>query len=272
MPSFAEIQCRTQEILGYPPCLWQIRVVEAILKHDKDIIAIAATGSGKTLTFWMPLLFKKDGIQIVVTPLNILGKQNVNNLAKLGIQGITVTAENATTQTFKDIENLKYQVIVTNIETFDKVDGGFDKLWKHEPFTSRVISIIWDEGHCVSKWADFCPEYKTAGWLRYLIPQHIPFYVTSATLPLIVLDDVKNTLHIRTDSAYIIERSNDRANVSICVREMVHPAKSYLDLAFLIPENPEPGWRPPKFLIFFDDIAESIAVAKFLRKRLPPEL
>jgi superfamily II DNA helicase RecQ len=76
-------------------------VVEAILKHDKDIIAIAATGSGKTLTFWMPLLFKKDGIQIVVTPLNILGKQNVNNLAKLGIQGITVTAENATTQTFK---------------------------------------------------------------------------------------------------------------------------------------------------------------------------
>jgi superfamily II DNA helicase RecQ len=76
-------------------------VVEAVLKHNKDIIAIAATGSGKTLTFWMPLLFKKNGIHIVVTPLNILGKQNVNNLAKLGIQGITVTAENATTQTFK---------------------------------------------------------------------------------------------------------------------------------------------------------------------------
>ena len=76
-------------------------MVEAIFKHDKDIIAIAATGSGKTLTFWMPLLFKKDGIQIVVTPLNILGKQNVNNLAKLGIQGITVMAENMTTQTFK---------------------------------------------------------------------------------------------------------------------------------------------------------------------------
>jgi superfamily II DNA/RNA helicase len=66
-PSFAEIQKKTYEILGYRPCLWQIRVVEAILKHDKDIITIAATGSGKTLTFWMPLLFKKDGIQIVIT-------------------------------------------------------------------------------------------------------------------------------------------------------------------------------------------------------------
>ena len=78
--------------------------MEAILKHDKDIIAIAATGSGKTLAFWMPLLFNGDGIQIVVTPLNILGKQNVESLAKMGIQGITVTAENATMQTFKVIK------------------------------------------------------------------------------------------------------------------------------------------------------------------------
>jgi len=101
IPSLAEIRCRTQEILGYRPCLWQIRVVEAILKHDKDIVSIAATGSGKTLTFWMPLLFRKDGIQIVITPLNILGKQNVKSLAVMGIQGITVTAENATRQTFK---------------------------------------------------------------------------------------------------------------------------------------------------------------------------
>jgi hypothetical protein len=45
LPSFAEIRKRTQEVLGYRPCLWQIRVVEAILRHDKDIIAIAATGS-----------------------------------------------------------------------------------------------------------------------------------------------------------------------------------------------------------------------------------
>ena len=62
------------------------------------------------------------------------------------------------------------------------------------------------------------------------------------------------------------------ANIGICVCEMVHPANSYLDLMFLIPENPPSGWRPPKFLIFFDDITESIAVAKFLQKQLPSEL
>jgi superfamily II DNA/RNA helicase len=46
-------------------------VVEAILQHDKDIISVAATGSGKTLTFWMPLLFRLDGIQIIIMPFNM---------------------------------------------------------------------------------------------------------------------------------------------------------------------------------------------------------
>src|ERR1700736_5638850 len=90
-------------------------------------------------------------------------------------------------------------------------------------------------------------------------------------MPPIILGDVMNNLQIRKDNVYIHERSNDRANGSICVRPMVHAPKSYLDLAFLIPEDSKPGWRPPKFLIFFDDIAESIAVANFLRKWLRPE-
>jgi superfamily II DNA helicase RecQ len=85
---------------------------------------------------------------------------------------------------------------MTNIEIFDTIGGGFDKLWKHKPFTSCVISVIWDEGHCVSKWADFRPEYKNAGQLRYIIPRHIPFYVTLATLPPVVLLDVMKILQI----------------------------------------------------------------------------
>ncbi|KZP14844.1 P-loop containing nucleoside triphosphate hydrolase protein [Athelia psychrophila] len=259
IPSFADIRRLTQEKLGYRPCLWQIRVVEGLLKHDKDIIAVAATGSGKTLTFWMPLLFREDGIQIIITPINYLGKQNVDSLANMpeGIEAITVTAKNATKETFE-------------------VGGHFDKLWKYDPFTSKVISIIWDEAHCVSKWGEFRPEYKTAGCLRWIIPRHIPFYITSATLPPIVLQDVMSILHMSKDNAYVMLRSNDHSNVHICVREMLYPAKSYLDLAFLIPEKPPPGgwsnWLMPKFVIFFDNISDSMGAAKFLRARLPPEL
>ncbi|KAF9228306.1 hypothetical protein BS17DRAFT_691999 [Gyrodon lividus] len=55
---------------------------------------------GKTLTFWLPLLFCPEGIQIVVTPLNQLGEQNVDSLCKAGIHSITINAEMATLDNF----------------------------------------------------------------------------------------------------------------------------------------------------------------------------
>jgi superfamily II DNA helicase RecQ len=97
----SQIRNKVEACFGYSPCLWQIRVVQALLKNDKDVISVSATGSGKSLTFWMPLLFVPDSIQIVVSPLNILGKQNVETLAKVGIEAITVTAETATEANFR---------------------------------------------------------------------------------------------------------------------------------------------------------------------------
>ncbi|KIK82260.1 hypothetical protein PAXRUDRAFT_75572, partial [Paxillus rubicundulus Ve08.2h10] len=75
------------------PCLWQLKVAKALLKGDKDVLCTAGTGMGKTLGFWMPLLFRPDGIQMVVTPLNLLGKQNATSLAKAGIRAITISSE-----------------------------------------------------------------------------------------------------------------------------------------------------------------------------------
>ena len=50
---------------------------------------------GKTLTFWMPLLFFPAGyIQVVITPLNLLGTQNVESLEKAGMKAIFVTTSN----------------------------------------------------------------------------------------------------------------------------------------------------------------------------------
>ena len=100
-PPREEIHRKTFEAFGFYPCLWQIRVVEAILKHDRDVISIAATGSGKTLTFWMPLLCHKGGIQMVVTPLNLLGTLNVDDLVSKGFTAIAISAENATKKNFK---------------------------------------------------------------------------------------------------------------------------------------------------------------------------
>ncbi|KAJ7254282.1 P-loop containing nucleoside triphosphate hydrolase protein [Mycena rebaudengoi] len=272
--SFAEIREKATTHFGYTPCLWQIQVVEAILKRDGDVVCISATGSGKTLTFWLPLLFRADGIQLVISPLNILGDQNVQELKEMNIEAIAITSETATFQNFQvsnsmsllksnltscrvpDIEDGKYRAIITNVETLMQQDGGFEKLWKKPNFTSRLMSIVWDEGHCVSKWAGFRPEYKEAARLRFLIPRSIPFVIVSATLPPAVLSD-----------ANAHPPSPFRP-----IREMKYAMNSFQDLAFLIPPNWKPGDPlPPKFLIFFDNIADSVAAANYLRARLPPE-
>ena len=146
---------------------------------------------------------------------------------------------------------------------------GFAGLWQNHLFTNRLISITFDEGHCISKRAGFRTDYKQVDRLRYLLPRHVHFYVVSATMPAIVLRDIIGSLQIRKDQMHHLHRSNARANIALTVRRMAHPANSFHDLAFLVPEKPPPGWKPPKFLIFFDDIAESIRASKYLHNRLP---
>jgi superfamily II DNA helicase RecQ len=99
-PSFSDIRQVTQDRFGKRPCLWQMKVAKAFIQRDRDIVCIAGTSLGKTMTFWMPLLLK-PGIQIVVTPLNQLGKQNVDSLAKAGMRSISISAETATLCNFR---------------------------------------------------------------------------------------------------------------------------------------------------------------------------
>ncbi|KAI0258778.1 P-loop containing nucleoside triphosphate hydrolase protein, partial [Gloeopeniophorella convolvens] len=270
VPSLEDIQAKTRDRFSCNPCSWQVKAVQEILKNDHDVICIAGTGSGKTLTFWMPLLFRQAGIQIVVMPLNILGQQNVDQLNAAGFRAISLKAGEASFENFRDIAEGMYQVIVVNPEILMQEKGGFERLWKDPSFTSQVISIIFDEAHCISTWGDFRPEYRQVGRLRYLLPRCIPFYIVSATLPDVILADIVETLHIDRGRAAFIRLSNDHPNVCLAVRKMEFANASFEDLAFLI----KPGWRqgddpPPKFLIFFNRISESVAAARMLQCRLP---
>ena len=99
-PTLATIRQQAQQTFAVRPCLWQLKVSEALLKGDKDVVCTAGTGMGKTLCFWLPLLFRPNGLQIVVTPLNLLGNQNVASLTKAGISAIAINSETATSANF----------------------------------------------------------------------------------------------------------------------------------------------------------------------------
>ncbi|KAF8237299.1 hypothetical protein L208DRAFT_1356404 [Tricholoma matsutake] len=86
------------------PCWLQIKIVLA-LYVKKDVVGVAATGARKTLLFWIALLMAleegEDKMIFVVTPLNLLGKQNVETLDKAGLSAIAISSKNSNPATFK---------------------------------------------------------------------------------------------------------------------------------------------------------------------------
>jgi superfamily II DNA helicase RecQ len=99
-----DIRLLVERKLGVRACYFQIKIALAVYQK-KDVIATAATGSGKTLSFWIPVLMAlEDGeavTEFIITPLNILGKQQIQDLEAAGLKPIAISKENANMQTFK---------------------------------------------------------------------------------------------------------------------------------------------------------------------------
>ena len=109
-----EVQDQVEAVFGFCPCLWQIRVVRAILNGD-DVITIAPTGSGMSMTYWMPVLFIKYGISVIVTPLKLLGAQFSEMLEGVGISAVSITAANTTNELF-NVCDLSHQLLTMRRE------------------------------------------------------------------------------------------------------------------------------------------------------------
>ncbi|KDQ56405.1 hypothetical protein JAAARDRAFT_690571 [Jaapia argillacea MUCL 33604] len=271
IPTLQQIRQAAQGQLNQTPCLWQLQIGEALLKADKDVVCITATGDGKTLTFWLPLLFSEDGIVLVVTPLNQLGKQTEAQLGTSGVSCIAVESKTATPEKFKAIRSLEHRVVVANPELLMKDDGSFEALLRDPKFNSKLLAVVIDEAHCVSEWGGFRDEYRYIGRLRHLLPSSVPFYAASATMPPEILADVKKSLNLRTSNTFLMHRSNDRPNIHLVSRPFKYGQHTYSDLDFLVKDWKPGDASPPKFLIFFDSIKESEDAANHLRSLLPKE-
>jgi hypothetical protein len=80
-----------------------------------------------------------------------------------------------------------------------------------------------------------------------------------------VIEDVKKVLHLREENLFISRCSTDRPNFAILVRPIMNPIYTYRDLSFVLcdwePGNPP----PPKFIIFFDNIRNSVDAGNYIR-------
>lgn len=100
IPDASVIEDAVEVNFNIAPCIFQLQCAQAQLDR-KDVITIAPTGVGKTLMFWIPLLFNHDGIVVLITALNGLGDQNITELQQLGISTVNLTGANATDSTIQ---------------------------------------------------------------------------------------------------------------------------------------------------------------------------
>ncbi|KAG0693550.1 hypothetical protein DFH29DRAFT_1007206 [Suillus ampliporus] len=139
IPDDATIKATVETRYNIRPCNFQVQSAVEQLKR-KDVITIAPTGAGKTLMFWIPLLFTGNAVMVVITALNGLGDQNVKELNKLSLTCINITGENVSDELFKEIENLCYRVVIISPELVISDKRVEKSLWKSKKFTPYLFT------------------------------------------------------------------------------------------------------------------------------------
>ncbi|KAK7031813.1 P-loop containing nucleoside triphosphate hydrolase protein [Favolaschia claudopus] len=168
-------------------------------------------------------------------------------------------------------ENSDQIVVVISPLNVLEIDQ-FRQLISTPAFAKKIAAFVIDEAHCISQWGeDFRPEYSKLGTLRAFVPLHVPFLFASATLPPLVLEEVRKSLHIFPESSYHVNLGTDRPNIAWFVQHM-KGAKSDLDaLNFLVDAqgSEDAIIELIQSMVFFDDINLAMDALEHLRDLLP---
>nr|WP_165983553.1 RecQ family ATP-dependent DNA helicase [Macrococcus goetzii] len=178
----------------------QIEIVQKILEGH-DVLALLPTGSGKSLTFQLPMLVNNKKT-IVISPLIALMEDQVMQLKQKKIKACCIHSQ---------LDDMDKQLLLSRIETYDfiycspewLVTNGLNYL-KHY----RCEAIVIDEAHCISEWGyEFRPHYL-------MIDEIVSYYdaqviALTATANDQVIYDIQHVIKRElTVMDYLTEREN----------------------------------------------------------------
>ncbi|HEY2596871.1 MAG TPA: ATP-dependent DNA helicase RecQ [Candidatus Dormibacteraeota bacterium] len=170
----------------------QAEVVDAQL-NGRDVLAVAPTGSGKSLSYWVPAILS-DGLTVVVSPLIALMKDQVDRLVSHGVRAAFINSTLDSTEQRRRLEAAsrgEYRLLYVAPERFGR-PGFTDRL-----ATMGVTRFIVDEAHCISTWGhDFRPDYRLIGGALETCGRP-PIGAFTATATPEVRDDIASNLGLR---------------------------------------------------------------------------
>ena len=237
---FGYEQFRTYE--GEP---LQERAAEAAVK-GKSLLAIFPTGGGKSLTFQLPALMagrSVHGLTVVISPLQSLMKDQVDNLADKGItDAVTING---------------LLDPITRAVSIQRVQSGEASLLYIAPEMLRsktmerilmarhVVRFVIDEAHCFSSWGqDFRVDYLYIGKFIRAYQQKkkctnpIPISCFTATAKQKVIQDIcdyfKQTLGLELE---LFASTASRTNLHYSIIHAETEDDKYSKLRRLIAES-----------------------------------
>ncbi len=213
---------------------------------NKSLLAVFPTGGGKSITFQVPALMSgvaTKGLTVVISPLQSLMKDQVDNLEKIGItDAVTING------LLDPIERSK---------SFERVEDGSASLLYISPESLRsktierlllgrkIVRFVIDEAHCFSSWGqDFRVDYLYIGKFIKLIQEKknleekIPISCFTATAKKKVIEDIcayfKDELSLDLE---IFSSSATRTNLHYKVYEKGDEEEKYNSVRDLIEEK-----------------------------------
>lgn len=166
---------------------------------DKSILAIFPTGGGKSLTFQVPALMAGENMKaltVVISPLQSLMKDQVDNLEKSGItDAVTINGLLDPIERAKSIERVENgSACLLYISPESLRSKTIERLLLGRGITRFVI----DEAHCFSVWGqDFRPDYMyIADFIKLIqekkqLEEPIPISCFTATAKQKVIEDIR---------------------------------------------------------------------------------
>jgi len=181
------------DVFGLPAFrLGQAEVVGAQLA-GRDVLSVAPTGSGKSISYWVPAI-AGEGLTVVVSPLIALMKDQVDRLRSLHVAAAFI---NSSLGRADQQETLRVARL-----------GGFKLLYVAPERLSRpgfverlaeagVTRFVVDEAHCISSWGhDFRPDYRILGQAVEGLGRP-PVGAFTATATPLVREDIARSLGLR---------------------------------------------------------------------------
>lgn len=208
----------------------QVHALRALLCRDQDVLLVAPTGAGKSLTFQLPAVMR-SGLTLVVSPLLSLMADQVLALDKAGVAAVSLSSTDAPESLKEGLARLDQLLVDAKAKsstsknlshsaapgsaasknlrllyvTPERVHSSKRLLAKlallHEQ--GLIARIVVDEAHCVSVWGlDFRQSYLQLNRLRQILPG-VPLLALTATASAPVAADIKRLLGFRSSSLVI---------------------------------------------------------------------